>query len=255
MSELYFGGPQDDGRSAYFETIYYGNSDHQQIDVYRPAQGPIHGISIVIHGGFWRSNFSRSLMEDLCLLLVERGWIACNVEYRRTGTGGEWPVAVHDVRSAIDRAITEVKKIQDGLSVVSVGHSAGGHLALLAADLVDAVVALAPITDMARCELEELGEGAAREFMQSSFVEKPLQYRAASPIHATPANSRILVVHGDRDERVPVEHSRAYVSAADLSSSVDYMEAPGVQHRSLIDPNEMDWQSIVDWIEKVAENA
>jgi acetyl esterase/lipase len=181
-------------------------------------------------------------------LLVANRWAVANIEYRRTGTGGEWPVACTDVRAAIDY-VRRVDVLAGIEVTIAIGHSAGGHLGLLAGDILDGVVALAPVTDMRRTEREELGEGAALEFMQCRSIDDPEAYDSASPL-LNVLSHRILLVHGDADERVPVEHSREYANAMrDAGPSIDYIELDGVTHHPLIDPVEPHWTAILQWLD------
>jgi len=181
-------------------------------------------------------------------LLVANRWAVANIEYRRTGTGGEWPVACNDVRAAIEH-VRKVDVLKDVEVTIAIGHSAGGHLGLLAGDLLDGVVALAPVTDMRRTEHEELGEGAALEFMQRRSNDDPEAYDSASPLLIV-LSHRILLIHGDADERVPVEHSRDYAKAMrDAGPNIDYIELEGVTHHPLIDPMQPHWPAILQWLD------
>jgi acetyl esterase/lipase len=59
-------------------------------------------VAVVIHGGFWRDAYDRSLMDALCEDLAGAGWTAWNLEYRRLGEGGGWPETFDDVAAGID---------------------------------------------------------------------------------------------------------------------------------------------------------
>ena len=50
-------------------------------------QGTPRGVVVVIHGGFWKAEYDLSLGRPLAADLVEQGWAAWNLEYRRVGTG------------------------------------------------------------------------------------------------------------------------------------------------------------------------
>jgi acetyl esterase/lipase len=58
---------------------------------------------VVVHGGYWRARYDRSLMTELCLDLANRGLAAWNLEYRRVGSGGGWPETFEDVAAGVDR--------------------------------------------------------------------------------------------------------------------------------------------------------
>ena len=73
----------------------------QVADLYPPAGDGPFPVVVVVHGGFWRARFGLELMHDVCRDLQMRGLAAWNVEYRRLGTGGGWPVSLEDVQLAI----------------------------------------------------------------------------------------------------------------------------------------------------------
>lgn len=84
-------------------------------------------------------------MEGVYTLYLDGGWTTVS-----PGDDGGWPQAPDDVRAAL--VAVESSDWRQGVPgpVIGVGHSVGGQLALLSADLLDAVVALAPATDAAR---------------------------------------------------------------------------------------------------------
>jgi hypothetical protein len=55
----------------------------------------------------------------------------------------------------------------------------------------------------------------------------------------------IVVVHGDRDEAVPVELSRGLKARFDW---LDYRELAGADHSALVDPLAPAWASVRDAI-------
>lgn len=236
------------------QTLSYGASDQQFVELMTPSVSiKCNGLVVLVHGGYWRAKFDRTLMSDLAADLVSRGWGVCNVEYRRTGSGGGWPQTGDDVRAGFETARIIAREHGESVPIIAIGHSVGGQLALLGADLVDAVVALAPVTDVARTEREGLGEGAAVEFMGTVSSEEPTAYRQASPMGQVPADVPVLVVHGDNDSRVPLEHSRDYCSAArELGGDVELRVVHGLNHLDAIDPRSAHWQEVLLWIEGFA---
>ncbi|WP_116198541.1 alpha/beta hydrolase family protein [Amycolatopsis circi] len=220
------------------ETLRYGSEPSQFVELHGTPGG--RGTAILLHGGWWRARHDLHQMDPMAADLVAAGWYVANLEYRRIdGDTGGWPQTLDDVLSAI--AETERPA---ALPTVAIGHSAGGHLALLAGGGLSGVVALAPITDVPRARAEELGEGAAGLFLTG---DDP----AASPIRQLPIGCPQLVVQGDADVRVPVAHSRDYVAAAKTAGDdVDYVELPGVDHFRLIDPADEPWQVARDWLDR-----
>ena len=206
----------------------YGPAPDQHVDV--AGAGPAVAL---LHGGFWRSRYDKTLMEPLAADLTGRGFEAWNVEYRRVGSGGGVPETLEDVEAALELA---------GPDVVAVGHSAGGHLALWAAGTgrVRAAVALAGVADLRAADAAGLSRGAAREFAGERLDE-------ADPMQRLPLDVPVLLVHGDRDEAVPVEQSRAFARA----SGAELIELAGVGHFEVIDPQHESWHRVVAWIESL----
>jgi acetyl esterase/lipase len=232
----------------------YGPDPEQIADLLMPpTEGP-HPVAVLLHGGFWRARFTRSTMAALAIDLADRGWATWNVEYRRTGKGGGVPETLDDVRGAL-AALAGLPSPLDLTRVVIVGHSAGGQLGLCVADepLVGAVVSLAGVCDLTGAFAEGIGEGAAAEFMKASPAQRPDAYRLADPMARIPANLPVLLVHGDADQRVPVDHSRRYAQAAAAAGDAgcELMELPGVDHFALIDPRTTTWAAIAARLENL----
>lgn len=228
-------------------TFRYGEHRDNVVEVWPPT-GAGRGTAAVIHGGWWRSDKDLGLMRALCAELAGRGWWACNVEYRRIDPGpGGWPATFDDVCAAI----TSLDDLAGPAARVAVGHSAGGQLAMLAAaeGLVAGAVGLAPVTDLRRCARAGLGEAATPVFLGAEPDDAPDRYRSASPIHRIPRRVPQLLVHGDADERVPVEHSRELAAKAEqLGAPVTLEEFAGAKHLDVIDPAHASWQRVATWL-------
>ena len=155
--------------------IAYGDHPDQVANLHLPAtDGEPWPCVVLLHGGFWRARWDRTLMTPLAIDLAARGIAAWNVEYRRVGQdGGGWPGTLNDAAAAIDH-LTTVHEV-DAHRVVSCGHSAGGHLALwlaarrrLTAGAPGAqpsvrpvaAVSLAGVCDLERAWRDRLGDGA-----------------------------------------------------------------------------------------------
>jgi acetyl esterase/lipase len=217
--------------------IRYG-SEHrdQRAEVWLPKTDGPHLVAVVLHGGWWRANWRRTLLSTRPIArdLARNGYATYNVEYRRVGDGGGWPQTFDDVLAAID-AVGDVDLV--------VGHSAGGHLALYAAAErpVKAVVALAAPSD-----LEADDEPAVTELMGGTAAEHPDRYAAANPIRRVPLGKPTLLVHGTRDDVVPLARSRDYAGAAGAEAT---LVEPACDHRAVIDPRHEAWRAVVGWLE------
>ncbi|WP_202619341.1 alpha/beta hydrolase family protein [Ornithinimicrobium cavernae] len=231
------------------ELLRYGDHVDQVVDLREPAEEPV-GVAVLVHGGYWRARFTRDLMDPLAEDLVGRGWAVANIEYRRVGPGAGWPEILADARAAVDLVVAEVREREWSRPVVAVGHSVGGQLALLTVDRgLDAVVALAPVTDLARARDEHLGEDAVLELLSASPQQEPTVCVAGSPLSHLPVGAPVLVVHGDADTRVPLDHSQEYARCArQAGDDVELVTLPGVDHLALIDPARAWWAEILGWM-------
>jgi acetyl esterase/lipase len=228
--------------------VRYAAHDDGLLDVHLPA-GPTRPRPLVVflHGGFWRRQWDRRHTRPLAAALAGLGYVVAVPEYRRGA--GAWARTAEDVEAAL----TAAPGLLDGLGVPTtattlVGHSAGGHLVLwLANQEVDVrrVVALAPVGDLRLAAATGMGDGAAVTFLGGTPEQLPVVYDAADP--ATRMRTRppctVVVVHGDRDDAVPVQSSRGLHRR---HGWLDYRELPGVDHSALIDPLSDAWPSVVD---------
>ncbi|ASU83628.1 alpha/beta hydrolase [Nocardiopsis gilva YIM 90087] len=232
-------------------TLCYGTHPSQVIHVRQPdtdADAPF-PVAVLLHGGWWRDRYDARLMEPLAADLAEAGWLVWNIEYRRTGDdGGGWPRTLDDVRTALDLLkvrLADGAEPGDPSRVVAFGHSAGGHLSLMAAlgSPLTIVVGLAPVTDLRTSLHAGLGEGAVSAFLGPDPADELVE--DSSPLRRIPIGTVQLIVHGKRDDRVPVEQSRAYVKAARAAGDrVDYIELLDADHFDVIDPAHESWETV-----------
>jgi acetyl esterase/lipase len=224
----------------------YGDDPAQVAELFAPAGEP-HGVAVVIHGGFWRAVYDRHLMDDLCCDLAAAGWAAWNIEYRRLGNGGGWPATFDDVAAAIASL--------QGLSVLSapcvtIGHSAGGHLALWAAGQelgITHTVAQAGVVDLAEAMRLGLSGGVARELLGDDPDGERLA--RASPAELVPLGVPQLLVHGAGDDIVPASMSEAYADRARrLGDPVETAILP-CGHFEHVDPRSHAWRTVRNWLD------
>ena len=206
------------------ETIHLGKSEDQVIDFYLP-QDKKDSIIVLIHGGYWRPEYDRKHLAPLADALSNLGWPVALIEYRRII--GNPDAMMSDVISAIE----EVSKRYPNL--ILIGHSAGGHLALVASHKVkaSAIIALAPLTNLLSAEELDLDEGAV-----SDFLGAPASLRSdLDPTRLPAPSSPTTVIHGALDIRVPINFSRDYV-AQKAGPNMHYLEFEKLGHFELIDP-------------------
>jgi acetyl esterase/lipase len=228
----------------------YGPTRSQRADLYAPPGGGPHPVVVLLHGGYWRSRYGKSLMRGLAADLARRGFAAWNVEYRRVGRHrGGWPMTLDDVGAAIDL----LAEIGDGRldldAVDAVGHSAGGQLAVWAAARQDPAVQVRRVAvQSAVLDMVKAGE-PAHEFLGGTPDEVPDRFAAANPMQLVPLGKPTLVVHGADDETVPLKRSRAYYEAAKAAGDpVELVEPSPGHHRVHIDPRSDAWRVVADWL-------
>lgn len=249
------------------QTHRYGPAASQLGDLLLPkAKHP--PVVCLIHGGFWRLPYGYDQYNPIAEDLVQRGYAAWNLEYRRIGEpGGGWPNTLRDVSLGIDHL---AKLKTDGADidldrVITVGHSAGGHLALWAAGprqlepddpapkvTIMAAVGQAPAADLLR--IYELGcsNGVAVELTGGTPEEYPKRYRLASPRALLPLGVPQLIVQGAADDTVIPDIGREYTKAARAAGDrCDYVEFQGMGHFEHLDPKGLAWKAVVEWLENL----
>ena len=231
----------------------YGSHAAQWGALHRP-RGASRGVVVVIHGGFWRQQYDASLGTPLAADLAERGWTAWNLEYRRVGGGGGVPPTLDDVAAGID-VLAELDV--DTSTVITLGHSAGGHLAAWAASRhrfdrwekglrISRVVAQAGVLDLAGGVRVGLGSGAIQDFCGGSPATAPEAYLWADPTPQVPVEVPVHCVHAADDDTVPIAQSRRYVQRARAAGArADLTEVTG-GHFGVIDVDSPAWAACVD---------
>jgi acetyl esterase/lipase len=208
---------------------------------------------VVIHGGFWKAAYDLSLGRPLAADLVERGWVALNIEYRRVGPagsggGGGVPSTLDDVRAAI--GLLDGRGL-DLTRVVTLGHSAGGHLAAWAGHAVDAVthvVSQAGVLDLVAADRDGLGGGAVQALLGHAAGPDDAE---ADPRQQLPLGVPVWCVHATDDDTVPISQSADYVAAATAAGAqAELVEVAG-DHFVVIDPAHDAWRRTVEILDGI----
>ncbi|MEM8489280.1 MAG: alpha/beta fold hydrolase [Pseudomonadota bacterium] len=161
-----------------------------------------------IHGGCWLNAYDVNHARALASALARDGFRVVAVEYRRVGDeGGGWPGSFDDASSALVQVAGQTQE-----PLVVLGHSAGGHLALLLAsrrpDLVHAAIGLAAITDLeSYARGENSCETATPQFMGGTPQEQPDVYSQATLVNKA-FSVPVSLLQGLKDPIVPVSHTR-----------------------------------------------
>jgi acetyl esterase/lipase len=247
----------------------YGNHPSQVGELFLPDLPGEHPVAVVVHGGYWRARYDRSLMTDLCLDLAAHGWAAWNLEYRRVGGGGGWPETFEDVAAGID-LLAELDAPLDLERVAAVGHSAGGHLAFWAAarpTLPADAPGSGPLVSV-RTAVSQAGvldlELAARLVPSAQPTvallgepgEHTSRYALASPRELVPLGVPQLVLHGARDDIVSVAIATSYATAArEAGDACELRMLPATGHFEHIDSRSYAWHAARDWLVAYASAA
>lgn len=219
------------------------------MDVYRPSNPNGHGI-IVIPGSGWHQPMSYNAVPlnqkgwytDTILgvnVLLENGYTLFVINHRSAPVF-RFPAPVEDVQRAVRfiRHNAEEFKINPD-RIGAIGHSSGGHLVSMLGTMddtktqdntnlihqesskVQAVVALAPATDLVKMASSSGDVGALSSFVGTHLatwrgneaVQMELSlYAKASPItYVTSDDAPFLIVYGEEDSVVPSNQSEIFI--------------------------------------------
>jgi acetyl esterase/lipase len=208
-------------------------------DVWEPDAHRARGVTVaLVHGGFWRERYDRAHLAPLAQALADDGFHVANLEYARAAMpGGGWPGTGTSVLGQLAAVHTDTHLPE---RVVTVGHSAGGHLALWVASdgrapWLTGVVALAPAADLGEVDRLGLSDHAARNLLGSAPDDDPVAWADADPARqrlTTPA----VIVSGERDADVPASVIDSYLASRDPAEPLHHAVAHGADHFDLIDP-------------------
>jgi acetyl esterase/lipase len=247
--------------------IDYGGHPSQFGELTLPA-GPLRGVAVVVHGGFWRQRYGLELGRPLAADLARAGLAAWNVEYRRVGGDGGWPATFEDVAAALDLLAGPVQEAAGGRlpldRVVAVGHSAGGQLATwlaarpgLATSAPGAgpavrlrgAVSQAGVLDLVDAAQRRVGSGAVEDLLGGHPAAVPDRYALASPMERLPIGVPVVCVHGTADANVPIRQSERFVAAA--RGAAELVRLHGADHFAVIDPAADGWRVCRDALERL----
>jgi acetyl esterase/lipase len=203
----------------------YGEARQQQGEWWSPDRHGRLPTIVLVHGGFWRPGFDRSLEDAVAADLCGRGFLCWNIDY--AAADRPWPATLLDAAAGYDH-IAGSDRV-DPTRVAVVGHSAGGQLALwlasrhrLPAGAPGAAptgprpalaVGQAPVAALAKASRERVGNGAVDALVGGSPDQVPDRYAVADPSALTPTKVPTVLIHGTKDAEVPLSQSEAYAAA------------------------------------------
>ena len=232
-----------------------------------PGKGPF-PMAVVIHGGCWVSKFA-TLQNTAALsdALRDAGVATWNIEYRRLDNpGGGWPGTFVDVAAGVDkvRDIAETHLI-DLTRVITVGHSAGAHLALWAGARAQlpkgsplyrenplrlrAAVALGGPGDLKgfyEYAAKICGSNVIDSLMGGAPATVADRYAQGSPQELLPFKVRQLLIVGADDGVMPPPARESYAAAVrKAGDQIEIVEVPG-GHFEVIAPTSVAFATVRD---------
>lgn len=230
--------------------IAYGEAGGEKLllDVNVPAgEGPF-PVAILVHGGGWSGGDKAATeggagIAPWFTTLTDANYVWFSINYR-LAPKHRWPACLEDVLAAIRWVKANAAAYRgDPTRIALFGHSAGGHLACLAATVVDdsvhvqAVVGYAPVTN----HEQELPTRGGLSTSLQALLNRPREVtpeslgliRAISPLnHVRPGLPPFLLVHGDADKTVPIQQSHDFQAKLRANGvTCDLLILPGAGHR------------------------
>jgi acetyl esterase/lipase len=198
------------------EDISYGPLTDRAhlLDLLKPraVTGPL-PVVIHFHGGGWRM-FGKYLTD--CEFLAEAGFCAISANYRYMQEAF-FPAQLDDARAVVTWVREHAAEYGLDANRIGVwGISAGGHLAALLGVRgvehgVKVAASVCAPTDLANAKdwaLEYADQGFAELIGEHAAKRQDLAARA-SPVHQISSPAPFLILHGERDEVLPVAQARA----------------------------------------------
>lgn len=210
--------PLPEGAQAHLDVAYAppgADPDRNKLDVYLPKGSGPHPVVIFVHGGYWQAGGRQAIFgiyERLGRRLARQGIAAVVISYRLSPRYRH-PVHIEDVSTAIASTLHNLDKINgDRSKVYLVGHSAGGHLVMLAAleprwlarhgvsrSAIAGVVSISGVYDVE--DLAHSTFGAAN--VTRVFGRNEEVWRRASPVRLASAAKnvpRLMLAIGEYDD-------------------------------------------------------
>ena len=250
--------------------VVYGHKDGLALtfDVISPAKPNGAGILWIQSGGWYSTWVDAKGWPAVCKPFLDKG---ITVFIVRHGSAPKYtiPEATEDVRRSVRFIRLKAKDFGvDPERLGVLGGSAGGHLSLMLAttaddgdpkskdevlqqsDRVAAVVALYPPTD-----ISDWVDNPPEAIKKIAALKPPLTFDAKkapdySPLlHVTAKTAPTLLIHGDKDELVTVDHSQKMAAAlekAKVANKLIVVEGAGhgfdaKQNLEVVGPATMDW--------------
>ena len=229
-----FSRSASDGGAVVHRDEPYGSAGHprQRFDMYLPAACSGGGMPLVvwIHGDDWATG---SKSDCPIRWLVDDGYAVASIGYR-TSDAAVFPGPLDDCRAAVATILRNAELWGiDPERVCLAGSGAGGHLAALVAFTADAtgsgereqgpavaavcavaapsqLTSLGPAHDRAGSPASRLIGGPLPDLREAALQASPL-------VHVSADDPPTLLMHGQADDRVPVDQATRLDAALDAA--------------------------------------
>jgi acetyl esterase/lipase len=259
--------------------IHYGQDPSQFGDLWLPDQHGPRPVVVFFHGGWWKSEYDLGYAGCLCAALKREGIAVWSVEYRRVGsTGGGWPMTFLDAAAGCDFVSTLAKDHPLDLSrMVTMGHSAGAHLAFWIAGRhhigpdsevflpkrqvnVRAAISLAGAVDL-RLTINLSGDSIFAHDREEVYRlmggrpdDLPKRYQAGNPGDLLPFQAPQILIQGTYDDQIPPDLPAQWAEKSRrLGSHATVKIIPGADHFDLVDPTTSSWPIVLAQVESQAK--
>jgi acetyl esterase/lipase len=200
-----------------------------RLDVYSPPDGDGHPVLLFVHGGSWK-DYDKTLFSPVAMKLLPENLVVVIPDYTLYPDAGYEQMA-HEVAAAISWTLENAGAYGgDPRKVVVVGHSSGAHLAALAlmdprfliayehtADEVRGFVGISGPYDIQAEYDYWQAQGVYPEVLVEVMGGQEHFGIASPPSYVRAGLPPILLIHGQKDETVPVEISEVF--GADLEAA------------------------------------
>ena len=212
------------------------------LDAFVPEGAGPFPTCILVHGGGFTKGDKTSFIKPLFEPLSKAGFAWFTINYR-LAPDHRWPACLEDVETAIRWVRAHAKEYKvDTARIALIGESAGGHLVSMAGVRSHGDTTLAAVVPFyAPHDLEfqadnrhTVGSSLTALFGISEELNDANRkvLRDASPSnHLKPGLPPFLLIHGDKDDKVPYEQSpRFQKKTRGLGNTCDLITTPGGSH-------------------------
>lgn len=237
--------------------VYGNDSAPQFADLRLPSNAmPPDGYPVIvfIHGGAWRSEWSKNYTEAFVEALTRQGFATWDLEFRRLGQrDGGYPGTFEDIADGADhlRVIAQNHPL-DLNQVIAVGHSSGGHLALWLAGrhhlsessvlyrpeplALNGVISIAGVNDLEMSYTLGERKDVLTLIGVDSLDAGVHRFEETNPARLLPFGVSQTLMIGDQDSQWRLEMTQRYAeNATAVGDTPRVVIVPGANHMDVVD--------------------